>query len=401
MAFTFTQTLRSLRSDRPTRYYLAMAVSCALLSAWGAWMSLSTVPVYEATSVARLEVQQASHPVQAPVAGRIIRSELQLGRKIAVGDVLFELDSASQRLELDQANARLKAIDPEIGAAKKELAAQSQAVADDTEGVGATVAEAKAKLDEAAVAEKLAEEQLVRARKLRADGLLSESELERAKAEVSQKKAATEAAKMAVGRTGASGRADLSDRRAKKEALGRQIAVLEGEITTTRAQIARLEHEISVRTVRAGVAGELAEVAPVTVGSVLREGEKVGSIVPTGDLRIVAEFPPPRALGRIQPGQAARLRLDGFPWAQHGMVSARVARIGSEVRDGRVRVELDVLPGPATEAIPMQHGLPGRVEIEVERAAPMTLLLRAAGKALDDPRSEGETTAPTPSADSP
>jgi membrane fusion protein (multidrug efflux system) len=402
MAFTFTQTLRSLKSDRPTRYYLAMAVACALLVAWGTWMMLAEIPVYEATSEARLEVQQASHQVQSPVAGRITQADLRLGREVAVGDVLFELDASAQRLELEQARARLGAIGPEIAAAKKELDAQQQAVTEDTEGVGATVAEAKAKLQEAQVSEEHAEEQLARARKLRADGLLSESDLEQAKAELSQKKAATEAARMAVGKTGASGRAELSDRRAKKESLAREIAVLEGEVKTTGALIDRLEHEISLRTVRAGVAGQLAEVAPITVGSVLREGDKVGAIVPQGELRIVAEFPPPRALGRIRVDQPARLRLDGFPWAQHGTVSARVARVASEVREGQVRVELDVLPGGAASAVPLQHGLPGRLEIEVERTSPFTLLLRAAGKAADDPQQQPtEPSASPPSSEAP
>jgi membrane fusion protein (multidrug efflux system) len=44
-----------------------------------------------------------------------------------------------------------------------------------------------------------------------------------------------------------------------------------------------------------------------------------------------------------------------------------------------VRVELEVLADP-TSAIPLQHGLPGTVEIEVERLLPAKLVLRIAGK---------------------
>jgi len=400
MAFTFSQTLRSLRADRPGGYYLAMGVATLLLGGWAAWMVGARVPVYEATPAARVEVQQASHPIQAPVAGRILSADLRLGREVAVGDVLFEIDASAQRLELEQARARLKAIGPEIAAAKKEVDAQEQAVTDDTEGVGATVAEARAKLDEAEVAEKHAVEQLARAKRLKDDGLLSDAELEKAKADVALKKAATDAARSAVGRTGASGRADLSDRKARKESIGRQIAILEGEIKTTEAAMQCLEHEIAIRTVRASVAGSLAEAPPLTVGAVVKEGERLGAIVPRGELRIVAEYPPPRAIGRIVPDQPARLRLDGFPWAQHGTVAAKVARVGSEVRDGKVRVELDVSPDQNAD-IPLQHGLTGRVEIEVERAAPYVLVLRAAGKAVDDPAPEAHAPggAPGPAAD--
>ena len=55
------------------------------------------------------------------------------------------------------------------------------------------------------------------------------------------------------------------------------------------------------------------------------------------------------------------------------------------MRDGNVRVELSVQPD-ADSRIPLQHGLPGSVEIEIERASPATLVLRAAGKLLTPQR---------------
>jgi hypothetical protein len=100
-------------------------------------------------------------------------------------------------------------------------------------------------------------------------------------------------------------------------------------------------------------------------------------IIP-GMLKIMTDFLPPAALGRIQPGQPARLRLDGFPWMQYGAVSATVASVASEVRDGWVRVELAVRPD-AAPPIPLQHGLPGTVEVEVDHVSPATLVLRTAG----------------------
>jgi membrane fusion protein (multidrug efflux system) len=101
--------------------------------------------------------------------------------------------------------------------------------------------------------------------------------------------------------------------------------------------------------------------------------------MPTGKLRVVAEFAPEAAFGRIRPGQPARMRLDGFPWLQFGTISATVDSVAGETRAGRVRVELEVLADP-TSAIPLQHGLPGTVEIEVERVLPAKLALRIAGK---------------------
>ena len=97
-------------------------------------------------------------------------------------------------------------------------------------------------------------------------------------------------------------------------------------------------------------------------------------------MRLVAEFASTAAVGRVRAGQLARARLDGFPWAQFGMVPARVTSVGSEAREGRVRVEL-ALASPRNPRITLEHGLPGLVEVEVERVSPAVLLLRAAGRA--------------------
>ena len=79
----------------------------------------------------------------------------------------------------------------------------------------------------------------------------------------------------------------------------------------------------------------------------------------------MAEFLPAVALGRVRAGQPARLRLDSFPWTQYGSLATTVSRVASEVRDGRVRVELTVASQP-TARLPLQHGLRGTVEVEVE-----------------------------------
>jgi membrane fusion protein (multidrug efflux system) len=55
--------------------------------------------------------------------------------------------------------------------------------------------------------------------------------------------------------------------------------------------------------------------------------------------------------------------------------------VAGEIRDGKVRVELAV-NAASRSRIPFQHGLPGSVEVEVERTSPAVLLLRSAGEAV-------------------
>src|SRR5262249_56369322 len=91
--------------------------------------------------------------------------------------------------------------------------------------------------------------------------------------------------------------------------------------------------------VRAPIAGTVAEVAPLKVGGVVEAGDRICTIVPDGGLKVVAQFRPAIALGRIRHGQSARVRLEGFPWTQYGGAAATVANVSGEVRDGQVRLD--------------------------------------------------------------
>jgi membrane fusion protein (multidrug efflux system) len=100
--------------------------------------------------------------------------------------------------------------------------------------------------------------------------------------------------------------------------------------------------------------------------------------VPDGDVRVVALFPPSVALGRVRPGQAARVRLAAFPWTQYGSALAHVTTVAGELQDGQIRVEL-ALERKDVSGLPFQHGLPAEVNIEIDRASPATLVLRSIG----------------------
>jgi hypothetical protein len=117
-------------------------------------------------------------------------------------------------------------------------------------------------------------------------------------------------------------------------------------------------------------------------------------VVPTGDVKVVADFLPASAIGRVRVGQHARVRLDGYPWIEYGTLAATVSGVGSELRGGRIRIELAVARDPSSP-LPLEHGLPGVAEIEVERATPATLVSRAVGKMLAHRTSAAPATEPS------
>jgi multidrug resistance efflux pump len=342
------------------------------------------VAVYEVSQTARLEVDQAVHPIATPVAGRVVATHMVVGRAVQAGEVLAELDAEAPRLQYDEARVRLTALTAQRQARRQELSAEQTAQQAERQATRVALDEARARSREADVAAQAAAAQADIFVRLDARGLASRLDFLRSKADADQKRAAADALHLAISRLERDQRTKDSDRTTRITQFVREVTQLDGDIRTAEATLARLAHTIDQTRVRAPITGHLVEVAPLHPGAVVRQGDTLGVVLPAGALRVVASFLPAIALGRVQPRQPARLRLDGFPWAQYGSVEAMVTSVATEARDGVIRVELGLEPATPT-AIPLQHGLPGTVEIEVERISPATLVLRGVGKHLGMP----------------
>jgi membrane fusion protein (multidrug efflux system) len=308
-----------------------------------------------------------------------------LGREVQAGEGLIELETETQRLQRQEERTRLAALTQQLAALRTEVGAASQALTEAQQAAQVAVDEARAQFQEALVRAQFATEEATRAARLHARGFLAEVDLLRLQAEAQRRQAAASSLQLAVERLQREQQMRQSDRKVQLERLQREITQLEGQRTTITATLERLAHELERRHIRAPVAGRLGEVTPLQIGTFVKAGDRLAAVVPAGSLKVVADFLPAVALGRVQAGQPARLRLDSFPWAQYGSLVATVASVASEVREGRVRVELTVPPQP-TVRLPLQHGLPGTLEVEVEQATPATLVLRAAGQLLAQPR---------------
>ncbi len=381
MASPFSRTLRSLRSERSTGSILAVAVVAAVFALWLAWFVSAELPIYASSAEARLEVEQAVYQVAAAAGGRIVEVRAAVGQEVAAGDVLFELDAELERRRLDEETARRGALLNEIESLKTVLATETQGLMDARQAARAATGEAQSRhLAEVAGAE-LAEEEAKRTAQLHEQGLTSEMELRRAEAAARERRAQADALERAVDRDDSERLSERRDRRVRIDQLERELAELEGSAETSAAAARRLEEEIARRRIRSPAAGRLGEVAKVRSGSVVATGDSLATVIPSAELKVVAGFPPSDALARVRRGQTAQLRLDGFPWTEFGSLASEVTRVSTEARDGKLWIDGSVAAG-ADSAIPLQHGMPGTLVVEVERISPAELVLRAAGKAV-------------------
>ncbi|MBL8302329.1 MAG: HlyD family efflux transporter periplasmic adaptor subunit [Ideonella sp.] len=295
MSIPVVHTTRALEADGAGAVLVAWALGALAFTASLGWFFFGQLQVAEATGRARLEVLQTAHTVHAPVAGTILRTLQPQGSAVRRGDVLFELDTGSLALRMQEERARRQGLIAQAAALKDELVAARQHP--------------------------------------QADG------------------------------------------------LRRQLAALEAEAASAVLALGRLALEIAHHQVRSPVDGQLGSTVPPRVGEHVSVGQALATVVPAGDFIAVAEFEPAAVLGRVRPGQSAHLRLDGFPWAQHGTVAATVSRVAGEIRDHRVRVEFT--PDAAwPPGVQLQHGLSGTLEITLEAVSPAEMALRAAGLAL-------------------
>ena len=378
MSISFRRTNLALNNDHGRVSGFLLAIALLLLAVWIMWAFRARVTRYEVSDTARLELTAATFPVQASVSGSLVNNYLQLGREVQAGEVLAELDSRAERLSLDEEKTRAAAFEPQLSALRAELESESAGANGEQRVLSFSESAAQAQLREAEAQAALSAKEAQRAESLRKEGIIAEAEVQRAEADAQSKRAASDNLRAALAKLAPEQGVRDTDREVKLRELSEEIAKLNADWTASLATVRRLEYEVERRKIRASATGRLGECAILRTGMHISEGQQLGVILPSGRLQITAEFQPSAALGKLRAGQLAVMRLQGFPWAQYGTVPARVLRVADEIRDGKVRVELAVNGTPPVR-IPLQHGLPGSVEVAVERISPAGLVMRSAG----------------------
>ena len=390
MGSSFSSSMRSLGNDRFSPSFLVVIIAVTILGVWIAWVVMARVSVYEISDSGRIEAATSLYPIAAQTSGKVMTTYLTVGREVEAGDILIEFEAEDERLRLAETRTQISTLAPQLGALRDEVAAEEAARKEQLKAARIAIDQARSQLEESKASVQLAEDEAARIARLQAQGIVSEVDLSRAQIEVRKRQAAAEATRLQIDKLQADLQNRDSDSQVRIERLKREIASVEGQVTTATASSNRLAYDIEKRALKAPVSGRIGEAVDLPPGALVNASDKVGVIIPRGELKAIAYFRPSSALGRIQPGQPARLRLEGFPWTQYGVIRATVTTVASEPRDGRIRVDLALDPDPSSP-IPFQHGLPAMVEVEVARISPATLLLRAVGERVRTSEATGNS----------
>jgi multidrug resistance efflux pump len=381
MSDVFRRSAQSLRADgwRPT--YAAAAAALLLLGGWTLWLFRGRVIVVAQSEHARLESSGAVHVVDAPVEGRVRAVHAALGQRVQSGDVLLEIDTVREALRQHEDEARVQSKRALVEQLARQLALEEESLRQTRESMDAAAREAAKRFSEADEQARSAEEEAARAGELFRRGLLPSAERNRIDSESRRRRAAADALGQASGRA-------VSEAKLVVASKGAAVAKLQGDLDAAQSDIRGLIISTQVSAadvdrglVRAPVGGRVGELLDLHVGSVVKVGDRLTSIIPDGRVTIAAEYKPSVAVGRIRAGQRARFLVDAFPVIEYGAIEGVVERVAAEPKNGTVRVELRVVRVP--RAIPPQHALTGIAEVEAERVSPATLLLRSAGWSVE------------------
>ncbi len=236
--------------------------------------------------------------VASPVGGRLERLAVQRGQTVTGGAPLFVLEST------DEAAARQQA-------AAQQQAAEAQ-LAD--LNLGRRVPEvdaARAQLAQAVAADKLSATQLVRDEAQFRAGGIPQSQLD---------------ASRSTAQTNAQRVRELTNqlRIAQLPARADQIRAQAAQVESARAAVAQAQWRLDQKAQKATQGG-------LVFDTLYREGEWVGAgspvvrMLPPANVK-VRFFVPEGVVGRLKPGQAARIRCDGCA----AEVNATISYIASE-----------------------------------------------------------------------
>lgn len=184
--------------------------------------------------------------------------------------------------------------------------------------------------------------------------------------------------------------------------LQTELAKTEEELDSAEQVLAQRRDALEATELVAPTDGIVKNVRLTTVGGVLRPGDEVLQIVPTGERLLVEAKVSPRDISFVKIGQSASVKFDSYDFSIYGAGSGTVSYIspdtlaeegpgGKEEVYYRVNVEVDVSamrPKNKSERIEVQPGMTVVAEIKTGTRSVFDYLTKPLTKTVSEAMSE-------------
>lgn len=180
------------------------------------------------------------------------------------------------------------------------------------------------------------------------------------------------------------------------EKVGQELTQAEDELAQNKEIFAQRRALMESSIMRALVPGIVKNIEITTIGAVLKPGEPLMEIIPTGDTLLVEAKVLPKDIADLSEGLAATLRLDPFDSSIYGVLEGSVVFISGDtmVEDTargeetyyKAHISLPNEPfitsiGKKVDIIP---GMTAQVDIKTGKRSVLTYLLKPIVKTLDE-----------------
>jgi adhesin transport system membrane fusion protein len=184
--------------------------------------------------------------------------------------------------------------------------------------------------------------------------------------------------------------------------LQAEFAKTEEDLVTAQQVLTQREDALEATDLVAPTDGIVKNVRLTTVGGVLRPGDEVLQIVPTGEKMIIEAQVAPRDIAFVKTGQTASIKFDTYDSSVYGAAVGKVTYISPDTlseqrQDGsqavyyRVNLEADIRnmrPRHAGEVIAIQPGMTATAEIKTGKNTVFRYLTKPILKTTSEALSE-------------
>lgn len=276
--------------------------------------------------------------VASRIQGQVVRVNVKDNQLVEVGTVLVEIDDRDSKVRLATADADLLSAKASLSSSETQLAlTEKNADATLRQAKGGVVSasamvgssragidQAKADVDAAESRRALAELDLRRSEKLRAEGSVAQADLDARKAAFDQAVAAVAQARAReqnalVGITNAAGTIETAQGRLVAAQAGpEQIEAARAAVAVARARVAQSEAALEQARLNVSYTKVLAQVRglvsrrSVEVGQTVDPSRPLMALSSLDDVWVVANFKEDQ-IASIREGERVRLKVDAYP----------------------------------------------------------------------------------------
>jgi len=191
----------------------------------------------------------------------------------------------------------------------------------------------------------------------------------------------------------------IASRRARYiQELQTEYTKFTDELVTAEQALAQRKDSLTYSKITAPTDGIVKNVRLTTVGGVLRPGDEVMVIVPTGEELIIEARVSPKDIAFIRAGQSAGIKFDAYDSSIYGSANGKVTYVsadtlsektsdGSEMSYYRAHVNVDLRSMHSTkgkEKIELQPGMAATVEIKTGENTVLRYLTKPISKNFAD-----------------